>query len=91
MPEELRKELSNKYCPRFGQLAVQLGFIAEEQLIDALARQIRDELNGNGHRLLGQILFDTEAMTAAQIDLVLTDLFKSLRREGQDKSGSAVT
>ena len=83
MGKDIRKQLSNKYCPRFGQLAVLSGFITEAQLIEALACQIRDELNGQGHRLLGQILFETDVMSAPQIDLVLNELFQRVRMEDE--------
>lgn len=88
MTEDIRKQLSKKYCPRFGQLAVQFGFITEGQLIEALASQVRDELDGNGHRLLGEILFETEVMSAKQIDQVLTELFRRMRQEQNDKGNS---
>lgn len=80
MTEDIRKELSKKYCPRFGQLAVQFGFITEAQLIEALALQVREELGGNGHRLLGEILFETEVMSAKQIEQVMTEVFHQIRQ-----------
>ena len=75
------KELTQKYCPRFGQLAVQYGFITEAQLIEALACQVREELSGQRHRLLGEILFKSQAMSALQIDQVSTELCKRMREE----------
>ena len=89
MTEDIRKQLSIKYCPRFGQLAVQFGLITERQLIEALASQVREELNGNDHRLLGEILFETEAMSAPQIDQVLTELFRRTRQEEQSTGPSS--
>lgn len=88
MTEDIRKQLSQKYCPRFGQLSVQFGFITEEQLIEALARQVREELNGNGHRLLGEILFETEVMSAKAIDVVMTELFRLMRQERNDSGNT---
>lgn len=79
MFSSLRKDLSRKYCPRFGQLAIELGFLSESQLTDALARQVREELSGQGHRLLGAILFDTDVLTATQVEQVTTELFRRLR------------
>ncbi len=81
MTDDLRKELSRKYGSRFGQLAVQFGFITEAQLIEALACQVREELHGNGHRLLGEILFQTEVMSASQVEQVMTELFRRMRQE----------
>lgn len=79
MSNSVRKDLSKKYCPRFGQIAVELNFITESQLTEALACQVHEELKGKGHRLLGEILFEKEAMSAGQIDQVMTELFKRMR------------
>ena len=81
MPDQVRKEISQKYCPRFGQTAVESGFISGTQLAEALTCQVQQELLGKGHRLLGQILFEKEWMSADQIDQVLTQLLKRMREE----------
>lgn len=81
MTDSTRKKISQKYCPRFGQIAVELGFITEAQVADALASQVHQELAGQGHRLLGEILFEMGSMSAPQIDQVLTALFKRVRAE----------
>lgn len=91
MTDDVRKELSKKYCPRFGQLAVQFGFITEAQLIEALACQVRAELIGKPHRLLGEILFDAEVMSTPQIEQVMTELFKRMRQKQNDKGKSATS
>ncbi len=81
MTDDVRKKVSQKYCPRFGQIAVESGFITEAQLAEALARQVHRELDGHGHQLLGEILFEKEWMSAPQIDHVMTALFKRMREE----------
>ncbi|MBI2314029.1 MAG: hypothetical protein HYU77_16140 [Betaproteobacteria bacterium] len=81
MTPNLRRELSRKYCPRFGQIAVEFGFITEAQLTEALGCQVHEELSDLGHRLLGEILFEREWMSASQIDQVMTELFKRVRQE----------
>lgn len=81
MTDDVRKKISQKYCPRFGQIAVELGFITEAQVVEALASQVRQELDGRGHRLLGEILFEKKWMSASQIDDVMTALFKRMREE----------
>lgn len=83
MTANLDKEISQKYCPRFGQIAVELGFITEAQLTEALGCQVHEELIGHGHRLLGAILFEKEWMSGSQIDQVMTQLFKRIRQEGK--------
>lgn len=67
--------VSEKYDPRFGQIAVDLGFITHAQLKDALCRQIDENLAGGKHRLLGTILFDMDLMSSEQIEKVLNVLF----------------
>lgn len=81
MTNDMRKKISQKYCPRFGQIAVELNFINEAKLAEALASQVHQELKGQGHRLLGEILFEKEWLSASQIDQVMTELFKRMRKE----------
>ncbi|MGC2457295.1 MAG: hypothetical protein WA435_04825 [Gallionellaceae bacterium] len=81
MTNDMRKKISQKYCPRFGQIAVEFGFIHEGQLAEALTCQMHKELVDHGHRLLGQILFEKEWMSASQIDQVMTELFRRIREE----------
>ena len=59
---------------RFGVTAVKEGFITQDQLLKALSAQVIDNLEGRPHRLIGEILCDLGAMTAAQIDEVLRKL-----------------
>lgn len=81
MTNDMRKKISQKYCPRFGQIAVESSFINEVQLAEALACQVHQELNGQVHRLLGEILFEKEWMSASQIDQVMTELLRRMREE----------
>lgn len=59
---------------RFGSIAVQKGFITSEQLVDALAIQVTENVENNKHRLIGEILLERGSMTVAQIDDVLKDM-----------------
>ena len=56
-------------------------FINEAQLAEALTSQVRMELNGQERRLLGEILFEKEWMTASQIEQVMTALLNRMRNE----------
>ncbi|MBI3371970.1 MAG: hypothetical protein HY017_09475 [Betaproteobacteria bacterium] len=76
MTDDVRNRISAKYCPRFGQLAVEFGFISEAQLAEALASQVHQELAGRGHRLLGEILFRKKLVSAPQIDQVMRELLR---------------
>ncbi len=78
---DVLKLISKKYCPRFGQTAVEMGFISEARLKEALCCQIEEELSGRGHRLLGTVLFDKEWMTSDQIEKVMTAMLKAIRSE----------
>jgi hypothetical protein len=56
---------------RFGTIAVEKGFITAHQLTDALEIQVREDLAGIKHRLIGKILFDLGFLTVSQIEEVL--------------------
>ena len=60
-----------KLDKRFGIVAVEQGFITLEQLFEAIKIQIVEDLEGNKHRLIGEILRGNEYITADQIDEVL--------------------
>lgn len=62
-----------EYCRRFGQVAVERGFITPGQLKKALAEQVDDDLAGKHHRLLGEILFEKKLMTENQVEAVLNE------------------
>ena len=76
METSVLRELSKKYCPRFGKIAVEMGFITAEQLKEALAEQAEDNLSKKPHRLIGNIFFRNGWMTGEQIDIALNKLSK---------------
>jgi len=61
----------NNNQKRFGAIAVEKGFITEEQLFKALKVQAKENLAEGKHRLLGQILLEGGLITAPQIEEVL--------------------
>jgi hypothetical protein len=75
MANEVDRELSDKYCPRFGQIAVEKGYVTADQVKEALAEQIDDDIADRSHRLIGRIFLDKGVMTPAQIDEVLNEVF----------------
>lgn len=79
MTIDIRQSISKKYCPRFSEIAVEMGFATAEQVKEALVCQVTENLAGKRHRYLGTILFDCDVMTAAQIDQVLNRLLKEAR------------
>lgn len=79
MANKIEKELSQKYCRRFGQIAVERGYVTSDQLKQAVSEQIDDDMAGRPHRLIGRIFLDNERMTPQQIELVLNELFQTER------------
>lgn len=70
------KLLSRQYCPLFGKISVDLGYITEEQLEEATTQQVEEGLFNNSHRLIGNILSEHGWITDDQIDIVLFELFE---------------
>jgi hypothetical protein len=79
MANEIERELSEKYCPRFAEIAVKKGYVTAEQVKEALSEQLDDNLNNRPHRLVGRILMDKGWMTPVQVDDVMNEMFKTER------------
>jgi len=79
MGNDVNRELSEKYCPRFAQVAVEKGFVTSEQAKKALSEQMDDNLSNKPHRLIGKIFLDKGWLTPLQIEIVLNDLFMKTR------------
>jgi len=77
MGNDVNKELSEKYCPRFAKIAADKGFITVEQAKEALAEQMDDDLSNRPHRLIGRILLEKRLLTSFQIEIVLNELLKN--------------
>jgi len=76
MGNDIEKELSEKYCPRFAKIAADKGFITVDQAKEALAEQMDDDLSNRPHRLIGRILLEKRLLTSFQIEIVLNELLK---------------
>ena len=63
--------MNNNNQKRFGAIAVEKGFITEDQLFQALKIQAQENLAEGKHRLLGQILLEEGLITTPQIEEVL--------------------
>ena len=81
MTERFDKGITKKYSPRFGNIAVDKGFITPEQLKFALSEQVDDDLVKNTHRVIGSIFFDKGWMTYQEIESVLKELFKEINQK----------
>ena len=66
----------NVYEKRFGNIAVEKGFITLDQLITALEVQVQEEMEKGERRLIGQILLEMNVITSDQIKEVLSFLFE---------------
>jgi hypothetical protein len=56
---------------RFGFIAVEMGFITLDQIIEAMKIQVREDLEKPKHRLVGEILVYLGFMNPSQVDEVL--------------------
>ena len=63
--------MKKQYHKRFGTIAVDKGYISENQLIEALKLQAEENVKEGKHRLLGQIFLDEGLLTEAQVDEIL--------------------
>ena len=65
------------YEKRFGIIAIEKGFISQEELIHALTVQVREDLESGIHRLVGELFFDLEIMDANQIEEVVKEIMRA--------------
>ena len=79
MGNEVDRELSGKYCVRFAEIAVKMGYVAPDKVKEAMSEQLDDDLNNRPHRLIGRILMDRGWMSPKDIESVLNELFQSER------------
>ena len=69
-------EQMDTYEKRFGNIAIEKGFITPEKLSEALNLQIMEEVKEGSHRLIGEVLFDLEYITFEQVEEVLSELYQ---------------
>ena len=63
-----------KLDKRFGTVATEKGFITIEHLFEAMKIQILEGLDGDKHRVIGQILWEKGYMNTKQINEVLKSM-----------------
>lgn len=59
---------------RFGSIAYHRGHVTKEQIQQALAEQLEDNLSGRSHRLLGRILREKGWLTKEQERSILDEM-----------------
>jgi hypothetical protein len=74
MEEGRRGDILVEFSGRFGMVAVNRGYVTPNQLKEALAEQVDDDLATRPHRLLGNIFFEKNLMNLNQIEEVLDEL-----------------
>ena len=86
MSEDKPKEVfACEYPPRFGMVAVRLGFITPGQLREAMIEQLNDDVGGLAHHPLGSILVAKGWMTEEQIEKTLNKTLQAYPRESRRK------
>jgi len=76
---EAKDPVAGAIRPRFGTMAVELGYITPAQLKEALSEQVDDNLANRPHRPIGSILFDRGVMTMHQLETVLDKTLEAVR------------
>jgi len=71
-------QVTGEFCERFGTVAVRRGFATIQQVKNAIAEQIEDDVHGREHRLIGTILFERGWITEEQIEQVIRELRRSI-------------
>jgi len=63
--------MAHKNPKRFGQVAIEKGFLNEEHINEALDIQAREKIENGKHRLIGAILVDQGFLTDDQVEEIL--------------------
>ncbi len=77
MEVNIYNNLSKQHSLRFGEIAVDMGFVTENQLKEAMVEQVEDNLTNHPHRYIGYVLFENSWITNEQFDSVVDILFKA--------------
>jgi len=68
---------TSHYEKRFGLIAVEKGFISQEDLIHALTVQVREDIENGSHRLIGELFFDLKMMSENEIEDVVKEITRA--------------
>jgi Tat protein secretion system quality control protein TatD with DNase activity len=66
---------------RFGQIAVEQGFLSPQQVQEAITEQIEEDLSHKPHRLIGEICLEKGWLTPRQIEIVLDEIVKQKKKK----------
>jgi hypothetical protein len=79
--EKVNRSVLRRYCPHFGQIVVDMGFVTEEQVREALSEQAEDDFSNRRHRLIGEIFFEKGWITIEQMTIILDTVCKYERQK----------
>ncbi|HBX44027.1 MAG TPA: hypothetical protein DEH27_09760 [Deltaproteobacteria bacterium] len=71
---------------RFGSIAYSRGHVTLEQIQQALAEQVEDNVTGRQHRYLSTILKEKHWITAEQEESILVEMFGDVKHPRQNSS-----
>ncbi|MFH2091985.1 MAG: hypothetical protein ABIJ31_06445 [Pseudomonadota bacterium] len=62
---------------RFGTIAIEMGYITQEDVMDALKTQLDEDLKDGKHRVIGVILYEKGILDAVQIKNILDSMMRA--------------
>lgn len=71
MGENSEKEFLNSFTPRFGTIAVEMGFVTIEQVLGVIFEQVMDNHYRKRHKKIGKLMIDKGLMSRKQVEAVL--------------------
>lgn len=75
---------SDRYRKLFGEVALELGLVTTEQLLEGLTVQARSKAHGEPDKLLGQILLELGYMEPEHIQSVIDRLYPPSAEDDED-------
>ena len=69
--DQIDDVLQSSFEPRFGDIAISKGFITIDQLVEAMTLQVKEDAEGQPHRLIGEILVDMGHISSHQVKKTL--------------------
>jgi len=64
-------ERKRHYIKRFGNIAIEKGYIILDEFIDAMTIQVKEEIEHGSHRLIGSILLENDMLTGDQLQEIV--------------------
>ncbi len=68
------KEATIDWRPRFGSVAVEMGYATPAQIKSAIEEQVDDDIRRKPRRPMGKILFERGWMSYREVEIVLNEV-----------------